>query len=198
MSCAAYRLLSWTLLACLLFSSACAEPPTKELDQAQGAIEAARAAGADRYAPDELKLATDALDRARVAVTQRDYRQALSHALDAKERAREAARTGAEHMAQRRSEAEQAIDTTTRALTAAQARLGSPEGGRLPGPVQATARAGLKSASHTLQEARTAFDSHAFPQARQKADAALSAIRDVMATVGDAQGRGRRPAQRRP
>src|SRR5690606_23255882 len=70
----------------------CAEPPRKEMDQAQGAIDAARAAGADVYAADSLSEAITALTRADEAVAQRDYRQALSHALDARERAQAAAR----------------------------------------------------------------------------------------------------------
>ena len=35
--------------------SACTAPPNKEMDQAQGAIDAARAAGADRYAADRVR-----------------------------------------------------------------------------------------------------------------------------------------------
>jgi len=184
------------LLASLLCAPACAEPPNKELDQAQGAIEAARAAGADQFAPDELKAAADALDRARASVEQRDYRQALSLAIDAKERAREAARSGAERMAQHRSEAEQAIDVATRAIAAAELRLG-PERGRLPTSQHEALRAGLAAASHSLQEARAAFDKHTYPQAKASADAALVGVRETMATLSDAQGRGRRPAPKR-
>ena len=58
-------------LACLaaaLLCLACAEPPNKEMDQAQGAIDAARAAGADRYATTEYAAATDALKNANEAV----------------------------------------------------------------------------------------------------------------------------------
>ena len=75
---------------------ACGEPPDKEMHQAQGAIDAARAAGADTYAPDEFKAAVDALARAQDAVAQRDYRLALNNALDSRERAQNAARMGAD------------------------------------------------------------------------------------------------------
>jgi hypothetical protein len=193
---ASRTLLRPLLLASLLIAPACAEPPNKELDQAQGAIEAARAAGADQFAPDELKAAVDALDRARASVEQRDYRQALSLAIDAKERAREAARSGAERMAQHRSEAEQAIDAATRALAAAEQRL-APESGRLSAPQHAALRDGLAAASRTLQEARAAFDKHTYPQAKASADAVLARVRETMTTLSDAQGRGKRPAARR-
>ncbi len=55
----------------------CAEPPAKELSQAQGAIDAARAAGAAEYAVEEFTAASDTLARAHQAVTERDYRAAL-------------------------------------------------------------------------------------------------------------------------
>ena len=64
------------LLIAALSAAACGDPPDKEMDQAQGAIDAARAAGADRYATAEYAAANDALARARLAVTGRDYRQA--------------------------------------------------------------------------------------------------------------------------
>ena len=76
------------------------------MDQAQGAIDAARAAGADRYAATEYTAATDALKRAQDAVAQRDYRQALNEALDSREHAQNAAREAADSKAQVRGEVE--------------------------------------------------------------------------------------------
>src|SRR6266508_3029321 len=97
--------LSACLFAALLLS-ACGDPPNKEMDQAQGAIDAARAAGADRYATTEYTAATDALKRAQDAVAQRDYRQALNEALDRREHAQNSAREAAETRAQLRGEVE--------------------------------------------------------------------------------------------
>jgi len=57
------------------------------MDQAQGALDAARAAGAERYATAEYQAAATALKNAQDAVAQRDYRLALNHALDSRERA---------------------------------------------------------------------------------------------------------------
>jgi hypothetical protein len=185
------------ILPALLLASACAEPPTRELDQAQGAIETARAAGADQFAPEEIRAAADALARAHVAVSQRDYRQALSLALDAKERARDAARTSAERMSQHRSEAEQTINNAERALVAAEQRLASPVDARLPGPQHAALTAGLQSAGRALQEARAALAKQTYPQAKASADAALTRIRETMTTLSDIQGRSRRAAPRR-
>src|SRR5581483_9749899 len=80
------RVVIGLLLLCVTFTAACADdPPTKEMNQAQGAIDAARAAGAEQYAPEDFKAAVAALQRSHEAVTQRDYRQALNDALDARE-----------------------------------------------------------------------------------------------------------------
>ena len=83
---AAAILVGATLLA------ACAEPPTREISQAQGALDAARAAGAEAYARPQFQAADAALKQAHAAVAERDYRQALSFALEAREQARTAAR----------------------------------------------------------------------------------------------------------
>src|SRR5688572_10687076 len=99
----------------LVFLTACSEPPQKEIDRAQGAIEAARAAGADQYATESFTAATTAMQQTREAVEQRDYRLALSRAVDANERALEAARQAADGKVQVRSAAEVTIG---RALTA--------------------------------------------------------------------------------
>ena len=77
----------------LVLSAACAEPPNKEMNQAQGAIDAARAAGADKFAADEFKAAHRRAPRSEDAVVAGDYRQALNHALDSRERAQNAAKT---------------------------------------------------------------------------------------------------------
>src|SRR5690606_17977147 len=58
------RLFAIVLACCgAILAGACAEPPDKEMQQAQGAIEAARAAGADRYAHDEFVAAQEALKK---------------------------------------------------------------------------------------------------------------------------------------
>src|SRR5262249_38093782 len=70
----------WNTQIFLLFAlllPGCSEPPQKEIDQAQAAIDSARTAGADRYAADEFTAATTALQKAHESVDQRDYRSAL-------------------------------------------------------------------------------------------------------------------------
>ena len=107
-------------LLCVSSSShGCSEPPQKEIDRAQGAIDTARAAGAEQYASAEFAEATGALQQAHDAVTQRDYRLALSRALDASQRAQESARQAADGQARARSDAEVALHGSETPLSAA-------------------------------------------------------------------------------
>jgi Domain of unknown function (DUF4398) len=142
------------LLGVVLFCAACSAPPQKEIDRAQGALDAARAAGAERYAPDTFRAATSAIQQAHQAVDQRDYRLALSHAIDASERAQQAAREAADGKARVRAEAEQAILRLTTAVQQLRTVLKG-EGARAPAPVLTNARHVESAAEASLQKART-------------------------------------------
>ena len=67
-------------MCAVVLCAACSEPPRKEIDRAQQAIEDARRAGAEQYAPETFAAATAALQQSHEAVDQRDYRLALSRA----------------------------------------------------------------------------------------------------------------------
>jgi hypothetical protein len=148
--------LSLALVAALA-ATACGDPPEKEMQQAQGAIDAARAAGADQYAADEFTAAQAALQRANDAVGQRDYRLALNHALDARERAQNAAKQAADGKAIARTEAEHALGTATSALNDAHVKLRSAERSRAPSRVLAGPRRVIDDADTTVQKARAEF-----------------------------------------
>src|SRR5687767_7003667 len=121
-------------LVIVLLSAGCAEPPSKEMNQAQGAIDAARAAGADRFAAAEFAAATDALKRSEEAVAAGDYRQALSHAIDSRERAQAAAKVAVEGRANLRGQAERAIAEVATLLSQARAQLKNLASRPLRGP----------------------------------------------------------------
>ncbi len=127
------------------------------MHQAQGAIDAARAAGADEYAPAELKAARTSLSQAQDAVDQRDYRLALSRALDARESAQQAARGAADQKARARGEAERALAETAAALAQAETRVKSLQNVRAAAKALATAEQTLGEVTQVLQEARAAL-----------------------------------------
>lgn len=175
--------------------AACGEPPEKEMQQAQGAIDAARAVGAAQYARDEFEAASAALQRAREATDARDYRLALNHALDSRERAQNAAREAADNKAAARVAADRAVSSATEALTAAGRQSADLEARKAPVKVLSGARQSLALAEQQLQEARAAFDGGDFPAATSAATASaltLAEIRRALeATPTPAPRRGR-------
>ena len=178
--------LAWLLVA--LLASACAAPPNKEMDQAQGAIDAARAAGADRYATATYNAATDALKNANEAVGLGDYRLALNHALESREQAQNAAREAAEARARMRSDVEREMTAVAGLLAQANTRL---EAARKTPRVQrralAEAAAAIAEANADVQEAGEAIKAEdylgagpALAGVQDRIDKAIAAIDAAM------------------
>ena len=145
---------------CVAFScvlaSACSAPPQKEIDRAQGAIDAARAAGADQYAAEPFTAATTAMQQTHDAVQQRDYRLALSRATDANERALEAARQAANGKAKARADADAAIAHLAASVRQLDERLKAADAARLQARDTDPARRTRNESQKALQEARAA------------------------------------------
>ncbi|BCS33298.1 hypothetical protein TBR22_A25250 [Luteitalea sp. TBR-22] len=173
--------------------AACAAPPQKEMDQAEGAIATARAAGAPQYATAEFSAAEDALRRSHEAVGQRDYRQALNQALDARERAQNAAREAADKKAVARGQAERALTEAELALATAQQRLGSAvAAGPTTGRRAVSTTAAFKTLQETiaagekgLQEARSQVQAQRFADALALAAPLTERIRAATRTFDE-------------
>jgi hypothetical protein len=144
-------------LAFALAALACGEAPEREMQQAQGALDAARAAGANDYARDEFAAAEDALKRAQQAVADRDYRLALNDALDSRERAQAAAKQAADNKATARTDADRALASASAALNGALDTLRKAEGARVAPRALARPRQVIASGEQAVQEARAAF-----------------------------------------
>jgi len=173
----------FTALTCL----ACGDPPTKELQQAQRAIDAARASGADRYAREEFAAAEASLKSANDAVEQRDYRLALNRALDAEARARSAASDADASKLAARSDADRTLKAAAAALATAQAKLQAAAAARARPRVTGKARRTIAAGDRSLQEARTAFAAGDYLKARDIAQAATThlaeATRDLESSI---------------
>lgn len=179
----------------LVLTVACGgQPPDKEMQQAEGAIEAARAAGAPDYATDEFAAAVTALDRARKAAADRDYRQALNDALDARDRAKTSARQAADNMAAARVDADRAVAAAAASLEAVRKRLLDLDT-RASGRGLASARQSVDASANRVQEARAAFNTGQYALATTTANAASKAIIEIGAEldarVAPAPRRGR-------
>jgi hypothetical protein len=179
-------------LGCAAATVACAEPPDKEIQQAIGAIDAARAAGADQYAREEFTAAQDALARANDAVELRDYRLALNHALDSRERAQNAAKMAADGKALARVEADRALSRLTTALTDAQATLKAAETARVASRALAAPRAAIADGDRRVQEARTAFEAGDYAATVDVAVAATDALTTAAKSLETATASRRR------
>jgi HAMP domain-containing protein len=173
----------------IVLVASCAEPPTKEISQAQGAIDAARAAGADRYAADALKGALDALKRSGEAVTAGDYRQALSYAIDSRDRAQDAAKQAVDTRATVQGEAERAITEVATLVDHLTARLKDPEVVRLPRRVIRDPQASLTSVTRSLQEARSAFEKGEYAKVAGALKGDLARLQAALTAIDSATAR---------
>ena len=185
---------AWVLLVLLaVFSTACGgDPPEKELQQAQAAIDSAVAAGAETYATDELAAAEAALTHAVAAVGARDYRLALNHALDSRQRAQNAARLAGDGMAAARAEADRSIARAAKGVEAMRTRLKSSDVPRLPPRTVSAVRASVADADKRVQEARTAFDRGDFKGAQAAANAANAELSAATNTLEGAAAAAKR------
>jgi hypothetical protein len=180
------RALSAFAILASLIVAACGTPPDKELQQAQAAIDAARTAGADRYAAEEFTAAQTALAKANDAVAQRDYRLALNNALDARERAQTAAKEAAGRMTAVKREADTAMKDADATLHDAYAKLKAAEAAHAP--------AAMATADTALQEARALNQRGEFQQAKDSAAKTSATLRQIS---HDLQTAATDPAHRR-
>ncbi len=179
----------------MLLAVACAEPPHKEMNQAQGAIDAARAAGAEEYAAGELASAVEALEQSTVAVTARDYRLALAHALDSREAAQNAAKAAVDNRARARGDAERVIAEVATLVERLSDRLMDPEVVRLPRRTRAEPATALDAVTKALQEARTALGNEAYTDVVAGLDgwhARVQAVLEQLDTEAAGSGRARK------
>ena len=184
------------VLCALFVCASCSEPPQKEIDRAQGAVDTARAAGAEQYASAAFADAASALQQAHEAVAQRDYRLALSRALDASQRAQESARQAADGQARVRSEADLAVLASANALDQLEMKLKAATAARAPA---AELKAGLRALAdgrRTVQDARSALAAGKYLDARAAVQDMAAAISKQIETI-DESTRPRQAKRRR-
>jgi len=188
------RLLPSVAFAVALAATACGSPPDKEIQQAQGAIDAAKAAGADQYAHDELAAAEKALKDANDAVADRDYRLALNHALDAREHAQTAAKQASDGKAAARGDADRVLRDATLAMNEARARLKAAEAARVSPRTLNDARRLIADGDEVLQKARAEFQAGNYADV---ADTIAGTTTRLLATARDLESAAAAGARRR-
>ena len=196
------RRVGWFGVACtcalsILLSACGGDPPDREMQQAEGAIGAARAAGADQYAQEEFVAAEQALARAREAANQRDYRLALNHALDSRERAQNAAREAAQNKANARTTADRAIADATAMVDEARKSLKAAETARVSRKMLAAVQRATADGDTAVQEARAAFDAGDYRVALDILPASTSNLERALHDFDAATKQAPRPRKRR-
>ncbi|MEO8482308.1 MAG: hypothetical protein ABI634_08875 [Acidobacteriota bacterium] len=164
----------------LLLIAACSTPPDKERHQAEGAITAAREAGAAEYASADLTSAQSALDKYDAAVAQHDYRLALSLAVEARDTAYHAAKRAADNKAAARSDAERLLADVARLLPVARTRLTAPSS---RGPQLVKLRAAIVDAESALQESGAAMERQAYQAAIDRLQPVNEALHAELGTT---------------
>jgi hypothetical protein len=166
------------------------------MNQAEGAIDAARAARADRYAAAEYEAAVTALKQAQEAVAQRDYRLALNYALDSRQRAQNAAKEAADQQVLLRSRTERQLGDVTAMLDRASRRLAAAESTRLPRRAMEQPRATIAEVQTSLQKAGTEIQEGEYLASQKRMDEAARQLQSAIAAL-DAAARGRAGRQKR-
>jgi Domain of unknown function (DUF4398) len=175
---------AWILGSILV--TGCAEPPNKEMDQAQGAIDAARAAGADQYATTEYNAATMALKNANDAVGAGDYRLALNYALDSREHAQNAARDTANTKARMRSDIERSLGEIDALIAKGEAQLAAAQRARVAARQLRQPTTELANAKAALQEPREAVSRGDYLRAADTLDGIKERVEKVLAAISSA------------
>lgn len=185
----------WSWLAVVLLVSACAEPPNKEMDQAQGAIDAARAAGAEKYAASEYASATEALKNSNAAASTGDYRLALNLALESHEHAENAARTTADTKAQVRAEVERAMAEIAALMAQVNTRMAAAQRARAAARALREPADDIARVNDDVQKAGEAIKAGDYLAARQALEGVKERIEKALAAVDAAMGS--QPSRRR-
>ncbi len=172
----------------------CQKPPQVEIDGAKAALDAARVAEANDYAPDALRAAEDAtaaLDAELQAQEQkfalfRSYKKSkelAAAALAAGEKASADAAAGKEEAKQ---QAQALITEATTALDEAKALLEkAPKGKGTQADIEAM-KGDLAGVESSLAEAQNAFNAEKYLDAKSKAEAAKAAAGNVKSAIEQA------------
>ena len=156
------------------------------MDRAQGAIDAARAAGAEQYATTEYAAATSSLQSAHDAAAAGDYRLALNHALSSHQRAQNAARETADSKAAVRAGVERTIAELDTFIADAEARLATAQRARVAQRLLAEPLKALATIRLDVQEARAAVGAGDYFTAEKGLEGMRARIDAVLAAIADA------------
>lgn len=179
---------------------ACSSEPAEELAAARAAIDEARAAEAETYAPEQMDEMTQKLRDAEAAVQAenekfalfRDYEAANSALAEVREGAQEAVQTANTEKERVRQEAEQALVEAEAALNSAQTALENAPRGKGTRADIAALNADLEAVRSALESARQAIQAGQYMQAKNQITSAKSQAESVENEIEQALSRSGR------
>ena len=172
----------------------CAQPPEEEINAAQAALDGAKKAEADIYAPEAYAAAKQALDDSRSKVEQEDYEGAKASALRAKEQADQAKSLADAAKPKVRDEAQALIARLTPVLSDAKSASGNAPQGKGADEDLDQLRSDLGQAEASLGSARTTCRFREVPKgsSSRAVSKGLPALgRSAHVAYADAPGRAR-------
>lgn len=158
------------------------------MGRAQGAIDAAQAAGAEQYATTEYSAATTALKNANDAVAAGDYRLALNYALESHEHAQNAARDTANTKARMRADADRAIAETGVLIAQGRTRMAAAARAGVPRRLLAQPAGDLEAANASVQKAGEAVAAGDYLAANAALEGVKARVQKALAAVDAAIG----------
>jgi hypothetical protein len=183
------------LLASCLTVAGCAAPPNQEIGDAQKALKAAQAAGAEEYARKTYDLAAESYRRANQAVLDGEYRLALSKALESREYSQQAIRQASDLNVRTREQVHQQLTDVAQLLADTALRIESAGRAGASARVVADARRTMTRVTADLQKAIAALGSEEFVKARPILDGIKGRLQKTLAALDAAtpQSSKRRP-----
>jgi len=182
------------LVIAVLGLIACAKPPQAEIDGAKAALQTAKSAEADIYAPDSLKAAEDAINAVQAEVDAQAAKFALFRSyektkelVNTAKAAADKAKTDADTMKEQvKNEATQLIETAKAELLAAgELMKKAPKGKGSKQDIDAL-KGDLATVQPMIDDAQASFDAAKYMDAKNKAMAAKDKATSVKDAINNA------------
>jgi hypothetical protein len=183
------KLYASLLVLAMIALVACAKPPQQQIDAAKAALDAAKQAQADVYAPDSLKAAQDkaaALD-AELAAQQskffKSYKVATQLTTELQQLADKAKADAVAGKEKAKADAEAAITAADASVTAAKEALSKAPRGKGSKADLAAMQGDVDAAAKSIEDAKADMTAEKYLDAKTKADGAKAQADKVSSDV---------------
>lgn len=186
------RLMYALLVVAILGLIACAKPPQQDIDAAKKALNDARQAEAELYAPDAYKVAKDKeaqLDQELATQEKKffkSYKLAKQYCDELKSLAEKAKAAAIEGKEKAKNEAQELITAAENAINTAKEDLKKAPKGKGTQADLAAYQGDIDAATNALNEAKTLFGQEKYLDAKAKAETAKSQAENVSNAIQQA------------